>query len=203
MHISSPFRPKQRGKVFVSLGEGDWELCSESDVKDRPIITCVHCEKPAVQLDHFWPYHSEQNLCAFHSAPTGWVKTRWGRKWHRVEKGRYICSSGSRYSGRVRSDVPEQETICRRCLAQEAMRRLIQGEGMMTEKLSERLKIWIRNQRQTGAARGWSYLMVELAQRMEALELESAEFIEDWRRVEVGELRSDPTEALGAIQEEP
>ena len=40
----------------------------------------------------------------------------------------------------------------------------------MSKKLSERFRRWLKNQKCTGAIRGWRYLVVELAERVEALE---------------------------------
>ncbi|GAG11758.1 unnamed protein product, partial [marine sediment metagenome] len=103
-HISSPWVAKQ-GKVFIRVKTEDgeyWRPCLEDEAQEDEIITCIYCDEPAMQLDHHWPYCSDYNLCAFHSAPTGWVKTRWGKKWHWVEKGKYACSFELRHSGRVR-----------------------------------------------------------------------------------------------------
>lgn len=120
IHISRPFVAKP-GEVFVVSGTTgqDWQLCPESEAEGGRVIVCTHCDKPAVQLDHFWPYYSEHNLCTFHAAPTGWAKTQWGKKWHWIEKGRYTCSPGLHYSGRVRpaEEGPEEKTICKKCHA--------------------------------------------------------------------------------------
>lgn len=119
IHISGPFAAKP-GEVFiVPKGGGDWEYCPESEAEGKQIIVCTHCDQPAAQLDHFWPFYSEHNLCTFHAAPTGWAKTQWGKKWHWVERGRYVCSLDHHYSGRVRAaeERPEEEAICKRCAA--------------------------------------------------------------------------------------
>jgi len=121
LHVSRPFVAKP-GEVFVVSGiqEESWQLCPESEAEGKRVIVCTHCDKPAIQLDHFWPYYSDHNLCAFHAAPTGWAKTQWGKKWHWIEKGLFTCCWGLRYSGRVRLavDKPEEGTICKRCHAQ-------------------------------------------------------------------------------------
>ena len=32
----------------------------------RHIITCSLCRRPAISLDHYWPYYSDGNYCACH-----------------------------------------------------------------------------------------------------------------------------------------
>ena len=58
------------GEVFVEIDDEEcgkwWESRPLTDVGDAPIITCSRCPKPAVQLDHLWPYQSEMCLCAEH-----------------------------------------------------------------------------------------------------------------------------------------
>jgi hypothetical protein len=43
-----------------------WERINTKDAKDRNIITCYYCDKPAVSLDHSWPYLQEHTTCAEH-----------------------------------------------------------------------------------------------------------------------------------------
>lgn len=57
MHISAPY--DCNGMVFVE--DGDWWKRVKKPGK-RTVITC-HCGKPAVQLDHLWPYYNERTLC--------------------------------------------------------------------------------------------------------------------------------------------
>lgn len=118
MHISRPFLAKQ-GEVFIRDFVLPWRSCLKAEAQEDRIIRCAHCNEPAAQLDHFWPYYSTYNLCAFHAAPTGWGKTRWGKKWHWVEQGKYACSFDLRHSGRVRAakERPKEETVCKRCAA--------------------------------------------------------------------------------------
>ena len=128
--VSSPFVAKQ-GEVFVEAGTEAWRLCLRTEAQEDQIIRCTHCKDPASQLDHFWPYYSEQNLCAFHAAPTGWVKLQWGRKWHWIEKGEFTCSRGLRYTGRVTRVAPKEETTCKRCHAR------IAAKSLAMDKLAE------------------------------------------------------------------
>ncbi len=41
------------------------EIMLLSEVKARKafILSCALCEKPASRIDHYWPFHSEQNRC--------------------------------------------------------------------------------------------------------------------------------------------
>jgi hypothetical protein len=62
-----------RGKCFVEwFGRGDsapdWKRMTlkRAHKEGRHIIACAHCDKPAISLDHLWPYHSEMNYCAAH-----------------------------------------------------------------------------------------------------------------------------------------
>lgn len=91
----------------------------ESEVGEREVIKCSLCSKPAVQLDHHYPYYSTYNLCASHRNPTGWGKMSHGAKWHWINKGRVACTYDMTYSGRVlpSKERPPQESICKRCLA--------------------------------------------------------------------------------------
>jgi len=67
-HISAPY--DCNGKVFVGkehpeLGE-TWDRVDASQADPSEIITCSMCDKPAVSLDHFYPYHSEMTRCEEH-----------------------------------------------------------------------------------------------------------------------------------------
>jgi len=75
-HVSMPY--DSNGKVFVitklkeKLPSGkfytyeSWKRIDKKKAKEKDIIRCTFCEKPAVRLDHLWPYHSEMNACEDH-----------------------------------------------------------------------------------------------------------------------------------------
>ena len=67
-HVSAPF--SNNGMVFVDVDDGkcDWKRVPEAEADPAKIIRCSEpgCEKPAVMLDHFYPYHSENNRCEGH-----------------------------------------------------------------------------------------------------------------------------------------
>ena len=128
MHISSSYVAEQ-GQVFVEAGTEDWRVCPRAETQEDQIIRCIHCNEPAAQLDHYWPYSSEYNLCVFHSAPTGWASLQWGRKWHWIEKGEYACSRDLHYTGRVTRLAPNEELICKRCQGRMAAKSLATLEG--------------------------------------------------------------------------
>jgi hypothetical protein len=57
------------GKVFVKAEVGeysDWERVDEKDADPSKIIKCAKCDKPATQLDHYYPYDTYFNLCDEH-----------------------------------------------------------------------------------------------------------------------------------------
>lgn len=62
----------EKGEVFVDDSEWDWwkvvEATSENVVR---AIRCSKCDKPAVRLDHLYPYDREFNRCADHSEAKG------------------------------------------------------------------------------------------------------------------------------------
>ena len=53
------------GMVFVEKGDW-WKKVKKEDADESKIIKCSQCEKPAVSLDHYWPYSSKMCLCADH-----------------------------------------------------------------------------------------------------------------------------------------
>lgn len=72
-HCGLPY--DSNGMVFVSVGRcGDRWVRMPIDKakiaitrrKRREIIKCYMCEKPAISLDHLWPYHSELCRCEEH-----------------------------------------------------------------------------------------------------------------------------------------
>lgn len=77
LHIGMPY--DSNGKVFVKwiykrkLPDGQiekmdsWKRVDKNKAKDKDIIRCTFCNKPAVRLDHLWPYYSEMNACENHT----------------------------------------------------------------------------------------------------------------------------------------
>jgi hypothetical protein len=74
IHVSAPY--DSNGKVFVEyefrkkLANGklgiwqSWKRMTLARAKKekRHIIKCL-CGKPAIQMDHFWPYYWDDTLC--------------------------------------------------------------------------------------------------------------------------------------------
>lgn len=86
-HVNAPFQARE-GQVFVDLGGEWWGLGEPGAVLEegRTIIKCRYCEAPAVQLDHLWPYQTEQTACARHKEMAPWRNR--GRLRARKEPGR-------------------------------------------------------------------------------------------------------------------
>jgi predicted sulfurtransferase len=55
--------PKEMVFVRGDMEFTDGELVPLAEAKPDRIIRCSYCEKPANQLDHFFPYHSEYTMC--------------------------------------------------------------------------------------------------------------------------------------------
>jgi hypothetical protein len=76
LHVSMPY--DSNGKVFIkytykhkftdgNIEEFDsWKRVDINKAKEKDIIKCFFCEKPAVRLDHLWPYYCEMNSCEEH-----------------------------------------------------------------------------------------------------------------------------------------
>ena len=70
LHISAPY--DSNGMVFVEVEDKEWGVICERVEKEKAttekmnIITCSMCNKPAVSLDHYWPYYSDHCLCEEH-----------------------------------------------------------------------------------------------------------------------------------------
>lgn len=47
----------------VDFEEREIMLLSEVESRRAFILSCALCEKPASRIDHYWPFHSEQNRC--------------------------------------------------------------------------------------------------------------------------------------------
>ena len=61
------------GEVAVELNiiereeTSTWfEFVPASEVGDRRVIKCSVCGKPAIVIDHFFPYYTEHNRCEDH-----------------------------------------------------------------------------------------------------------------------------------------
>lgn len=68
-HISHPFGAGEDHCFVEGLEDCDsWHRISLAKAREEnlQIIACRYCDKPATQLDHFWPYHSEYTLCQKH-----------------------------------------------------------------------------------------------------------------------------------------
>ena len=67
-HVSAPY--DSNGKVFVRVDHPEWgevwERVDADKADPQRVIRCVMCDKPAVSLDHHWPYYSDMNRCADH-----------------------------------------------------------------------------------------------------------------------------------------
>lgn len=55
-------------KVFATADFETWEITTLGDAKRRSleIIKCCQCDRPAKQMDHFWPYMTGKCLCKEH-----------------------------------------------------------------------------------------------------------------------------------------
>jgi len=55
------------GMVFVETDDY-WERMPKKEAKKKglKIIKCSYCDKPAVSLDHSWPYLQDETTCKKH-----------------------------------------------------------------------------------------------------------------------------------------
>ncbi len=70
-HIAASYAAGD-GKCFVDWfenGEIGWRRMTvkRATKEGRRIITCDKCSKPAISLDHYWPYYSDMNRCLDHA----------------------------------------------------------------------------------------------------------------------------------------
>lgn len=74
-HVSASYAATKK-KCFVASRNTDWRRMTLARAKKerREIISCSYCRRPAISLDHFWPYHSEVNHCAWHRNWTELIK---------------------------------------------------------------------------------------------------------------------------------
>jgi hypothetical protein len=56
------------GKVFVDDDERGWKRVSAEEADPKKVIRCSwkRCKKPAVVLDHLYPYYIGANRCGRH-----------------------------------------------------------------------------------------------------------------------------------------
>ena len=70
-YVSKPYHCEQ-GMVWVDVADDPtadtfpYEIVTWQDAvtQNLPIIRCAKCQRPAIQLDCFYPYFSEKNRCA-------------------------------------------------------------------------------------------------------------------------------------------
>jgi hypothetical protein len=62
-----PMRFSNNGMVFVDDGY-HWKRVPEAEADPEKIIRCSHrgCNKPAITLDHYYPYYRDDNKCEDH-----------------------------------------------------------------------------------------------------------------------------------------
>ncbi len=74
-HINANYAATE-GNVFVEVeSAGEWERMKETDAVEqkRRVIPCTYCAKPAISLDHSWPYLTEATYCADHRDWQRWA----------------------------------------------------------------------------------------------------------------------------------
>lgn len=81
IHVNAPYGA-EAGSVFVDLGDERWERMDrqEAEASGAKVITCTYCGKPAVMVDHCWPYLVESTVCQRHKDMEAW---RWLGKVHK------------------------------------------------------------------------------------------------------------------------
>ena len=71
-HVSASY--DSNGMVFVACEEDmmDWKRVPLEEAKEKnlQIINCCMCNKPAVSLDHHYPYLIDDNRCVEHYGVT-------------------------------------------------------------------------------------------------------------------------------------
>lgn len=72
IHINANYAAV-KGKCFVEVEEngdltGAWKRTTVKCAKEKGwrIIKCSYCNRPAISLDHCWPYLTEATYCAHH-----------------------------------------------------------------------------------------------------------------------------------------
>lgn len=60
-------------QVWIDDGKGDYNIVDKNDAdkiiqeSNGFIITCSQCEKPAIEIDHYYPFYSDMCFCEEHS----------------------------------------------------------------------------------------------------------------------------------------
>jgi len=103
-HLSAPY--DSNGQVFVDCRDRGWERVDADKANPDAIIRCCMCDKPAVSLDHLYPYHSEMNRCARH------FKTRYQESLDKRFIKR-IRSAAIRYKGIIYPGRSHYEIGCK------------------------------------------------------------------------------------------
>lgn len=71
--------------VFIEIQEDGfltWERIEKENIEDGMIIiTCNYCDKPAISLDHSWPWLQENTTCEEHHEKLELI-------WHGIRKSR-------------------------------------------------------------------------------------------------------------------
>lgn len=69
MHLNAPYGNKDEDTVFVATADGmSWRRMKKDVAAKKKLspIKCSYCAKPAVRLDHSWPYLVGTTSCADH-----------------------------------------------------------------------------------------------------------------------------------------
>lgn len=70
-HVTANYAAGE-GNCFVRREDAEygdiWERLPLKQAQDErlEIISCAQCDKPAISLDHHWPYMSDYNYCEDH-----------------------------------------------------------------------------------------------------------------------------------------
>ena len=78
-HISANYA-STKGKVFVETRDMGWRRMTRvaAEKQGKPIIRCSYCKRPAISVDHCWPYLQEATYCGHHRNWTRFAEERWG-----------------------------------------------------------------------------------------------------------------------------
>jgi hypothetical protein len=67
IHINRPTE-LESGFRYVMTDDGWWEAVPVSESENRRVITCscLRCYRPAIQIDHLFPFENEYTRCEVH-----------------------------------------------------------------------------------------------------------------------------------------
>ena len=54
------------GQTKVYTADCEWKTYAKATKDNDHIAICAHCDRPAIYIDHLWPYHAEMNKCNEH-----------------------------------------------------------------------------------------------------------------------------------------